>query len=80
MSYWRQRRVVELHKKVAGQPSVKIPDEIIELEESIQKLKGELAALRARGAPEAELGRVASELAPLEYRFRQLLISFKLKK
>uniref|UniRef100_A0A6H1ZZV3 Uncharacterized protein n=1 Tax=viral metagenome TaxID=1070528 RepID=A0A6H1ZZV3_9ZZZZ len=80
MSYWRQRRVVELHKKVSGQPSVKIPDEIIELEESIQKLKGELAASTARRAPEAELSRIASELTPLEYRFRQLLISYELKK
>ena len=80
MSYWRQRRITELHKKMAGQPSVEIPDEIIELEESITKIKGELAALTARRAPEAELERVVGELAPLEYRYRQLLISFGLKK
>lgn len=80
MSYWRQRRVLEMHKKMVGKPSVEIPDEIIELEESIKKMKGELAALKARRAPEAELARVATELAPLEYRYRQLLISFGLKK
>ena len=80
MSYWRQRRVTELHKKMVGQPSVEIPDEIIELEESITKIKGELAALTARRAPEAELMRVVGELSPLEYRYRQLLISFGLKK
>lgn len=80
MSYWRQRRIMELHKKMTGQESVKIPDEVIELEEQIKKLKGELAALTARRAPEAELSRVGALLAPLEYRYRQLLISLKLVK
>lgn len=80
MSYWKQRRIVELHKKMAKQPYVEIPDEIIELEEGIKKLSGQLAALTARRAPEAELELRASELAPLEYRYRQLLISFKLEK
>lgn len=80
MSYWRQRRLMEAHKKMAGREFIEIPDEVIELEEQIKKLKGELAALRARGAPEAELGLRASELAPLEYRYRQLLISFGLEK
>lgn len=80
MSYWKQRRIVELHKKMVGQPSVEIPEEVILLEEQIKKLKGELAALTTRGAPEAELSLRAKELAPLEYRYRQLLVSFKLKK
>ena len=80
MSYWRQRKIVELHKKMAGQLSKVIPEEIIQLEEDINKKKGELAALRARGAPEAKLIQVAAQLTPLEYRYRQLLISLKLDK
>lgn len=80
MSYWRQRRVIEAHKKLVGKPSVEIPDEIVELDEQIKKLRGELAALTARKAVESELELRASELAPLEYRYRQLLISFKLEK
>lgn len=80
MSYWRQRRVTELHKKMVGKPSVEIPIEIIELEEEITKIKGKLAGLRAREVPEVELTRVAAELTPLEYRYRNLLISFKLEK
>lgn len=80
MSYWKQRRVIELHKKMIGREYVEIPDEIIELDENIKKLRGELAALRLRKAPEVELGLRASELAPLEYRYRQLLISFGLEK
>ena len=80
MSYWRQRRIIELHKKLTGRPSVKIPDEVIELEEQIRKVKGQLVALKLRGAPEAELSLRASELTPLEYRYRQLLISLKLEK
>ena len=78
MSYWRQRKIVELHKKMVGQTSKDIPDEIIQLDENIKKIKGELAALRARGAPEAKLAQVAAQLTPLEYRYRQLLISLKL--
>jgi len=80
MSYWRQRRVTEMHKKVAKQEYVEIPIEIIELEEEITKIKGKLAALRTREVPEVELTRVAAELTPLEYRYRNLLISFKLEK
>ncbi|GAH42274.1 unnamed protein product, partial [marine sediment metagenome] len=75
-----QRRVIEARKKMLGQPSIEIPDEIVELDEQIKKLKGELAALTARETVEPELELRASELAPLEYRYRQLLISFKLEK
>lgn len=80
MSYWRQRRVIEARNKMLGRPSVEIPDEIVELSKQIKKLKGELAALVARKAVESELELRASELAPLEYRYRQLLISFELEK
>lgn len=80
MSYWRMRRQTELFKKMAGRPYKEVPPELIELEEQIKKLKGELVALRLRGAPEAEMGLRASELAPLEYRFRQILITSKLVK
>lgn len=78
MSYWRQRKIIELHKKMVGQPYKEIPDEIIQLEDDIKKLKGQLADLRVRGAPEAKLAQVAAQLTPLEYRYRQLLISLKL--
>ena len=78
MSYWRQRRVVELHKKLAGLPSKVIPDEVIQLADDIAKIKGQIADLKLRGSPELKLASVVAQLTPLEYRYRQLLISLKL--
>ena len=80
MSYWKTKRLIESHRKMAGLSYKDIPDEIIELEAQIATKKREITSLTNRRAPEAELGLRLSALSDLEYRFRQILITAKLVK
>lgn len=75
--YWEMKRVTEKFKKAVGKKPMEIPDEIIQLEKDIKRVKIELANLRAAGAPSPEIESRVSELGALEYRLRQLLITLK---
>jgi len=76
--YWDMRRVVEAYKKARGEKALEIPDELVRLEKRIRELKAKMEELIKSKAPEAEISRVASELAGLEVKYRSLLIKLGL--
>jgi len=80
MSYWGMKKVIEEQKRVKGKKALTIPEEIIQLEKEIKRAKGELAGLRARGAPSPEIESRVATLGTLEYRLRQLLITLEATK
>ena len=72
------RRVVEAYKKARGEKALEIPDELVRLEKRIRELKAKMEELIKNKAPEAEISRVASELAGLEVKYRSLLMKLGL--
>lgn len=78
MSYWKSKRLIAFHRKMAHLPYKEVPPEIIELEASIADKKREIKDLERRSAPDVELGLAASALSDFEYRFRQIIITAKL--
>jgi len=78
VTYWRMRRRVERYKKLAGRKFKEIPEELITLETEINKLRAKIERMKAEGRPEAEISRVAADLAGLEARLRSLIIQHKL--
>jgi len=73
MAYWRMRRITEQYKKAAGVPYKPVPDELIQLEEEVKKRRQEIERLRAEKAPDVVISQKLSELATVEYAYRQAI-------
>jgi hypothetical protein len=70
--------MVELLKKAQGKPYKDIPQEVVDLEKEITKVKAELSKLMASGASEEKVGEQTVKLSNLEYRLKQLITTHKL--
>jgi len=75
--YWEMRRLTELYKKALGLPYKEVPQTLIDLEAEIRKMKEDIEAETRRGESPEVVSQKHARLAQLEYRFRQLIISFE---
>lgn len=77
--YWEMRKVVEQQKKIRGEPSIEIPDELISLELQLQNEKAQLQKLKAQKASEEALGAQAVAIGIVENSMRTIIAKLKLK-
>jgi len=73
MSYWRMKKRLEQYKAAAGLPYKPVPIELIELEENIRGRRAEIERLKAEKAPDVVISQKISELATVEYAYRQAI-------
>jgi hypothetical protein len=75
--YWDMKRVTELYKKSQKLPYREVPQELIDVEKAIKNKKVEIEKLKADKQPEAIISQPLADLANLEYRYRQLMITWE---
>lgn len=78
--YWDMKRVTEEYKRARGLPFKKVPQELIDAEKAVSIKKGEIEKLKAEKAPDTVIGKGLADLANLEYRYRQLMITYEKSK
>ena len=78
MSYWRERRVIELYKKSQGKPYRDIPEELVTLEEQRLQAAWDIDVLKKQRADEVKIGEAAVRLANIEARMRKVMAELKL--
>ena len=77
MSYWSMKRQTELYKKMIGEKYKEVPQELIALESDYAKRKGEIERLKAEKAPEVVVAQKLSELARVEFAYRDAMKRFE---
>ena len=75
--YWDMKRAVEAYKSAVGRGGRSVPQELVILEKQIKDKKSQIARLQAERAPDVIIGEAVSDLGALEYRYRQLLITYQ---
>jgi predicted nuclease of restriction endonuclease-like RecB superfamily len=79
MSYWKDRRQIEMYRKSIGQKYVEIPQEIVDLEEQRNRLKAQLEMAKYRKESEATIASIAVQLADVESRMRTIISKLGIK-
>ena len=75
--YWDMKRVTEAYKKAQGLHYKEVSDELISLEAELKKRKAEIEKLKADKAPDVVIAQKLSELARIEFAYREAMKRFE---
>jgi len=78
LAYWKLRQRVEAFRAALGKEKKEIPQEIIDVEEQIERQKAKIRMLEAKGASSELISIELSRLNGLEVQYRYLVKKYGL--